>query len=141
MEIVASLAKDRRVEQMVQRICRVSSLDADLKDLCQMVYVILLEYDDTMIKDLWESEEINFFILRIILNQYRSYTSPYHYIFRKWQENLVYMGVGAAINDEAIEKIKKNFVPRRPKHERKRVGKRIPADPEGVCLESGHNER
>ena len=39
--IIETLAKDRRVEALVENIAH-HSLTADLKDLCQMVYLILL---------------------------------------------------------------------------------------------------
>ena len=110
--IIETLAKERRVETMVENIAH-HSLTADLKDLCQMVYVILLEYDETKLLDLWENTQINFFLARIIINQYRSSNSPFHTIFRKFQEKTVYLGVGADINDAAIERIKRDYKPKR----------------------------
>ena len=80
-----------------------------------MVYMILLEYDEVKLQDLWENDQMNFFLARIILNQYRSSNSPFHTIFRKFQERSVYMGVGADINDAALEKLNRNYVPRRDK--------------------------
>ena len=110
--IIETLAKERRVETMVENIAH-HSLTADLKDLCQMVYVILLEYDETKLLDLWENNQINFFLARIIINQYRSSNSPFHTIYRKFQERMVYMGVGADINEAAIERIKRDYKPKR----------------------------
>jgi len=112
--IIETLAQEKRVEALVENIAH-HSLTADLKDLCQMVYMILLEYDEVKLQDLWENDQMNFFLARIILNQYRSSNSPFHTIFRKFQERSVYMGVGADINDAALEKINKNYVPRRDK--------------------------
>ena len=112
--IIETLAQEKRVEALVENIAH-HSLTADLKDLCQMVYMILLEYDEVKLQDLWENDQMNFFLARIILNQYRSSNSPFHYLFRKFQERSVYMGVGADINDAALEKINKNYVPRRDK--------------------------
>ena len=102
------------VETMVTNIAH-KSMSADLKDLCQMVYMILLEYDEAKLQDLWENDQMNFFLTRIILNQYRSSNSPFHTIFRKFQKRSIYMGVGADINDAALEKLNKNYVPRRDK--------------------------
>ena len=82
-EIVARIAQERRVETMVENIAK-SPLTPDLKDLSQMVYLILLEYDETKLRDLWEHGQMNFFIARIILNQYRSTNSPYYKLFRKY---------------------------------------------------------
>lgn len=95
--IIETLAKDRRVEALVENIAH-HSLTADLKDLCQMVYLILLEYDESKLKDLWDNDQINFFIARIILNQYRSSNSPFHAIFRKYQERSLSIGDGISIN-------------------------------------------
>ena len=100
--IIETLAKDRRVEALVENIAH-HSLTADLKDLCQMVYLILLEYDESTLQDLWENDQINFFIARIILNQYRSSNSPFHAIFRKYQERSLSIGDGISIN--ALDKI------------------------------------
>ena len=100
--IIETLANDRRVEALVENIAH-HSLTADLKDLCQMVYVILLEYDESKLQDLWENDQINFFIARIILNQYRSSNSPFHAICRKYQERSLSIGDGISIN--ALDKI------------------------------------
>ena len=100
--IIETLAKDRRVEALVENIAH-HALTADLKDLCQMVYLILLEYDEAKLQDLWENDQINFFIARIILNQYRSSNSPFHAIFRKYQERS--LSIGDGINIDALDKI------------------------------------
>lgn len=84
LEIIEAVAKSRIVETMVENIAH-QSLTADLKDLAQMVYMILLEYDETKLQDLWVNDQMRFFIARIIINQYRSSNSPFHAIFRKYQ--------------------------------------------------------
>ena len=111
MTIIDTLARERRVEALVENIAH-HSLTDDLKDLCQMVYLVLLEYDETKLLDLWENEQMNFFLARIIINQYRSSNSPFHTIFRKMQERSVYMGVGADINEDALERLNREFKPR-----------------------------
>lgn len=82
-EIVDILARRRAVENMVQNIAR-SSLTPELKDLCQMVYQILLEYDEGKIRDLWEHNQLGFFIVRIIINQYRSRHSTFYALYRRF---------------------------------------------------------
>lgn len=84
-EIVNEIANGKMVETMVSNIAH-QSLTADLKDLVQMVYLILLEYDEKKLQDLWENQQMPFFLARIIINQFRSSNSPYHTIFRKLQE-------------------------------------------------------
>lgn len=109
-EIVETLAKSRRVEAMVESICH-HALTPDLQDLCQMVYLIILEYDETKIQDLWENNEINFFLARIILNQYRSTRSPFHTLYRKFQERSVSIPVNWDISDADIEHMVRSFKP------------------------------
>ena len=82
-EIVEQLARERRVETMVENIAK-QPLSAELKDLAQMVYVVLLEYDEDKLADLWNNGEVNFFIARIIINQYRSSSSPFFNLYRKY---------------------------------------------------------
>ena len=81
--IIEQIAKDRMVESMVQNIAH-QALNDDLSDLCQMIYLILLEYDEDKLQDLWEHHQIKFFLARIIVNQYRSSNSPFHLLFRKF---------------------------------------------------------
>ena len=114
MTIIDTLAREKRVEALVENIAH-HALTADLKDLCQMVYLIMLEYDETKLLDLWENDQMNFFLVRIIINQYRSSNSPFHSLFRKFQERSVSLGVGSDINEAAIDYVNRNFVPRKEK--------------------------
>ncbi len=100
-KIIETLAKEKRVEALVENIAR-QALTPELKDLCQMVYLILLEYDEAKLRDLWENGQINFFLVRIIINQYRSSNSPFHSLYRKFQERSVTIGEGISI--EALDK-------------------------------------
>ena len=85
MSIISEIAKKKVVETMVKNVTY-KPLNDDTKDLVQMVYLILLEYDEEKLKDLWLNNQINFFLARIIINQFRSKNSPFHTIFRKFQE-------------------------------------------------------
>lgn len=82
-EIVETLARQQRVETFIRNVARTSRLAPDLQDLAQMVYLALLTYDEDKIVDLWESDAIDFFIARVILNQYRSRDSPWRDIFHR----------------------------------------------------------
>lgn len=76
-EIIERIAYLRRVEEIVRNVAHVSRLTPALQDLAQMVYDALLAYDDEKIVDLWDSGDMDFFITRIVLNQYRSTDSPW----------------------------------------------------------------
>ena len=85
--IVEDLAKRKVVETMVQNIARRSVATPELQDLSQMVYLVILEYDTDKIEDLYLNDELGFFIARIIINQYRSNTSPFFYQLKKFNSN------------------------------------------------------
>lgn len=74
-EVIEALAKEKRVEQLITLTCK--SNRTELEDLAQMIYVILMEYEEAAIVDLWNKEQINFFIVGIIRRQYYSNTSPF----------------------------------------------------------------
>lgn len=82
-QIVEELAEHQVVEQLVRVICKVSA--TYLKDLSQMIYVYLLEYDEEKIITLYEEGSLKFFLVRIIKNQWKSNTSPFHYQYRRFQ--------------------------------------------------------
>lgn len=89
-EIIEVLARERRVETMLENIAKQPVTD-ELQDLVQMVYLILLEYDEAKIVDLWDNGQINFFIARILLNQYRSSNSPFYKLFRKPKKHFLHL--------------------------------------------------
>lgn len=104
-EIVEILARQRVVETMVTNIAH-APMSADLQDLSQMVYLILLEYDEKKLQDLWENNQMHFFIARIIVNQYNSVNSPFYTIFRKFRlmvDESVHFAAGAYANMDIKE--------------------------------------
>lgn len=87
-EVIEQIAQRRIVETMVAKIAH-SALTDDLKDLCQMVYLIMMEYDDDKIVGMYDKGQMPFFIARIILNQYHSTSSPFYKLFRRSLTNSV----------------------------------------------------
>ena len=85
-EIVEQLAKERRVEQICAMITHLPPREPDMEDLAQHIYLILMEYREDLLQDLWKSDEINFLIVRLVLNNFRSSKSRYHYLFRVFRE-------------------------------------------------------
>ena len=82
-EIVEKFARERRVEVIVQNTAHAPRLSPDLRDLCQMVYLYLLTYDEDKIVDLHDSDALDYFIARIVVNQFRSSNSLYHRQIRR----------------------------------------------------------
>ena len=88
-EIVESLGRERRVEQICAMVTHLPADHSDLLDLGQHIYLILLEYDEGKLQDLWEHDEINFLIVRLVLNNFRSAKSRFHYLFRVFRSRSV----------------------------------------------------
>lgn len=81
--MLEQLAKDKVVENLCKNI-GVSSNYID--DLVQEVYLIMLEYDREKLKQIYEKGEINYWLTRIIMNQYCSNTSPFYKKYRKYYD-------------------------------------------------------
>ena len=77
-EVIEKLAEGHHVERIVQNVAHAKALDADLRDLCQMVYLVLLSYDEDKIVDLYESDALGYFVARIAVNQFRNPVSSFH---------------------------------------------------------------
>ena len=56
-----------------------------LKDFVQEIWLILLEYDQQKITEMWENGTLYQWVARVIKNQWNSQTSPYHCKIRRWQ--------------------------------------------------------
>lgn len=81
-EVVNIIAKERMVETAIANIAKTNS-DDTLKDLSQNIYVDLLSKDEEKIVNLYETNQLRFFIVRMITNNLFSKNSPYYQTFRK----------------------------------------------------------
>jgi hypothetical protein len=86
-EIVAELAKNRVIEDIVTNVAQ-NPQDDTLKDLAQMLYEDLLMKDEDKIVQLYESEQLQYFITRMVLNSINSKTSRYYYLFAKFNNKI-----------------------------------------------------
>lgn len=84
-EIVGRMAEGRVVEDLVRNVAHRSRIDGDLQDLVQIVYIALLEMDADRLESLAASGEMNFFLVRIIKNQYISKHSPFFDEIRRFR--------------------------------------------------------
>lgn len=82
-EIVAELAQNKTIEDIIGNIAQ-NPQDDTLKDLAQMLYEDLLMKDEDKIVQLYESEQLQYFITRMVLNSINSKTSRYYYLFAKF---------------------------------------------------------
>ena len=83
--MVEALAKERRVETIVADMTR-RPLDAALKDLCQIVYLHLLTMDEEKLRDLYDTGDIRFYLIRVIHLQLHGNRTPYYNQVRRFQK-------------------------------------------------------
>lgn len=74
-------------ERIVETICKNIGVSPKyMDDLVQEIYVILLEYDQDKLQEIYDKGQLNFWLTRIIKNQYCSTTSPFYKKYRKYYE-------------------------------------------------------
>lgn len=61
---------------------KVSAIDYD--DLEQEIYMILLEYNKQKIIELYNNNQLKYFIVGIVQRQYNSITSPFYKKYKKY---------------------------------------------------------
>lgn len=81
-EVIEIIAKEKMVETAITNIAKTNS-DDTLKDLSQNIYIDLLLKDEEKIVNLYETNQLRFFIVRMITNNLFSKNSPYYQVFRK----------------------------------------------------------
>ena len=80
-DIIASLAKKKAVEEIIENIAGTS--DPDLSDLAQDLYLDLLKKDEARLREMNENGSLQFFLTRMVLNNLHSKNSPYYYKYKK----------------------------------------------------------
>ena len=80
-EVISIIAKERLVEQIVSNIAK--SSDDLLNDLVQEIYLDLLQKDEDKIINLYETNQIRFFVVRMVTNNLFSKNSPFYQTFKK----------------------------------------------------------
>lgn len=82
-EIAEQLAKDKVIEQICTNL-RVTSNYYD--DLVEEIYLIVLEYDNEKLSKVWENNQMNYWLTRVILNNWNSQTSQFWKKYRKYNQ-------------------------------------------------------
>ena len=81
--MISVIAKERMVEQICSNIAKSADCDDTLKDLSQEIYLDLLSKDEEKIVNLYETNQIRFFVVRMVTNNLFSKNSPFYQTFRK----------------------------------------------------------
>ena len=82
-EVVETIAKEKMVEQICSNIAKSADCDDTLKDLSQEIYLDLLSKDEEKIVNLYEADQIRFFVVRMVTNNLFSKNSPFYQTFKK----------------------------------------------------------
>ena len=86
-EIIQEISKQKIVEEIVYNIG--DRGDEDLKDLIQDIYINLLEKEDSLIENLYSTNQLKYFIIRMVVNNIHSKNSPYYTKYKKNKINKV----------------------------------------------------
>lgn len=86
-DIIDEISKDKLVEEIVYNIG--SKDDEDLKDLAQDIYINLLEKEDSLIENLYSTNQLKFYIVKMVVNNIHSKNSPYYTKYKKDKINKV----------------------------------------------------
>ena len=79
--------------------------DIDAQDLTQEVYVIMLEYDQEKLQKIYDNGHLNYWVARVMLNQYIRSTSPFkkkHHSYLK-DANAVVSNLAHDDSEETIQ--------------------------------------
>ena len=80
-EIIALLAKQRVIEQLVQSLTQSPYKD----DLCQDLYIDLLNKAEDLITGMYYRGELLYFIRRMVSNNINSTTSPFYQKYERFR--------------------------------------------------------
>ena len=87
-EVVDIIAKEHLVERIVNKLLSSSKNPFDCpEDLIQDIYLLLLQKDDNLIVNLYNKDEIGYYLLKIARNQLLSKNSSYYYTYIKLGAN------------------------------------------------------
>lgn len=85
-EVIDIIAREHLVERIVNKLLSSSKNPFDCpEDLIQDIYLLLLQKDDDLIVNLYNKDEIGFYLLKITRNQLLSKNSPYYTKYIKFR--------------------------------------------------------
>lgn len=86
-QIISEWASQRKVEQILMNIIKRHQLSDYEEDLAQDIYLTLLKEPDDKIINLYEKNQSNYYISRLLSNNVNSKTSRYYYLYRRFRLN------------------------------------------------------
>lgn len=83
-DIYTIIAKNKMIETLIDKY-NVKSIYK--QDLAQEIYLIILSKDKTKLQEMYDNNQLNFYLARIISNQYFSKTSVFYKDYKKYNMN------------------------------------------------------
>jgi hypothetical protein len=80
-KIIIELYEKGTIREIINNM-QVSEIDID--DLEQEIYMILLEYDNKKIIEMYRNKQLKYFIVGVLQRQYFSSTSPFYKKYKKY---------------------------------------------------------
>lgn len=100
-EIIDELSRSNTVEKIIYKLLSSSKNPFDCpEDLIQDIYLLLLQKDDDLIVNLYNKDELGYYILKVVRNQLLSVNSKYYYTYIKFGANSDELEKGAHIPTE-----------------------------------------
>lgn len=91
-------------EKLVETICKnIGVAEKYFDDFVQEMYLILLEYDQQKLQEIYNKGQLNFFLTRIIKNQWCSKTSTFYTKYRKYYDVIDLNNDGLNVYDDGCE--------------------------------------
>lgn len=85
-EIVQELVDNQVIEKFVEIKGRGWVSSDNVADLLQDLYLYILSMPEKKLVGLYEREELNFYLLRMVQNQCQGLCSSYNKVYREWQK-------------------------------------------------------
>ena len=83
-EIIKWVADNRMIETIISNVGKGTYPHTD--DLAQDLYLELLEKPEEKLLPLYEKNQMNFYITRMVMNNLLSHNSRYYYNYIRWDE-------------------------------------------------------
>ena len=87
-EVINIIAREHLVDRIVNKLLSSSKNPFDCpEDLIQDIYLLLLQKNDDLIVNLYNKDEIAYYLLRVVRNQLLSKNSPYYQKYIRFLAN------------------------------------------------------
>lgn len=83
-QLIEQLNKDQTIETIAHNL-RVDTEYFD--DLVQEIYLIVLEYNNAKLNEIYEKGQIKFWLSRVMMNTWNSRTSRFFKVYKKFEEH------------------------------------------------------